>query len=46
MQIGEVLLEFLMWQYPMPPSYIGIVALDVVPTLVILDAAHGSFKGR
>jgi len=42
---GEVLLELLMWQYPMSPSDIGIVAFDVVPSLVILDAPHGSLKG-
>ena len=30
----------------MSPSDIGIVALDVVPSLIILDTAHGSLKGR
>ena len=30
----------------MSPSDIGIVAFDVVPSLIILDAAHGSLKGR
>ncbi len=44
--ISEVLPELLMRQYPMSPSDIGIVALDVVPSLIILDAAHGSLKGR
>ena len=42
---GEVLLELLVRQYPMSPSDIGIVAFDVVPSLVILDAPHGSLKG-
>ena len=45
MQISEILLELFMWQYPMSPSNIGIVALDIVPSLVILDAPHGSLKG-
>ena len=42
---GEILLELLMRQYPMSPSDIGIVALNVVPSFIILDAPHGSFKG-
>ena len=46
MLISEVLLELLVRQYPMSPSDIGIVALDVVPSLIILDTAHGSLKGR
>lgn len=46
MQISEVLLELLVRQYPMSPSDIGIVALDVVPSLIILDTAYGSLKGR
>ena len=29
----------------MSPSDIGIIALDVVPPFIILDAAYGSFKG-
>ena len=45
MLIGEVLAELFMWQYPMSPSDIGKVALDVVPPLIILDAAHRSIKG-
>ena len=45
MLISKVLLELLMWQYPMSPSDIGIVALDVVPSFIILDASHGSLKG-
>ena len=43
MLIGEVLAELLMRQNPMSPSDIGIVALNIVPFLVILDAAHRSF---
>lgn len=46
MLISEVLLELLVRQYPMSPSDIGIVAFDVVPSLIILDTAHGSLKGR
>ena len=46
MLISEVLLELLVRQYPMSPSDIGIVALDVVPSLIRLDTAHGSLKGR
>ncbi len=43
---GEVLPELLVWQYPVSPPDIGIVALDVMPSLIILDTAHGSLKGR
>ena len=46
MLICKVLLELLMRQYPMSPPNIGIVAFDVVPSLIILDTAHGSLKGR
>ena len=42
---GEVRPELLMRQYPMSPPDIGIVALDVVPPFIILDAPHGSLKG-
>ena len=45
MLIGEVLAELLMRQNPMSPSDIGIIAFDVVPPLVILDAPHSSLKG-
>lgn len=44
MLIGEVLAELLMRQNPVSPTYIGTVAFDVVPSLIILDAAHGSFN--
>lgn len=46
MLISEILLELLVRQYPMSPPDIGIVALDIVPSLVILDTTHGSLKGR
>ena len=46
MPISEILLELLVRQYPVSPPDIGIVALDIVPSLVILDTAHGSLKGR
>ena len=42
---GEVLPELLVRQYPMSPPDIGIVTLDVVPSLIIFDAPHGSLKG-
>ncbi len=29
-----------------PPTDVGIVPADVVPTLVVLDDAHRPFKGR
>ena len=45
MLISEILLELFMWQYPVSPSDIRKVALDVVPPLIILDAPHGSLKG-
>ena len=46
MPISEILLELLVRQYPVSPPDIGIVALDIVPSLVILDAPHCSLKGR
>ena len=45
MLISKILLELFMWQYPMSPSDIGIIALNIVPSLVILDAPHSSLKG-
>ena len=36
----------LMWLDAVSPTDVGIVLADVVPTLVILDDAHGSLEGR